>query len=310
MSSVDRKPQKKLLEELVEVARIIKDCQSLRGGVYNSMEFANVLTYQDTNKTWKEILENEQASHTAYWGYLSTLKRKGYMCYTPKKRGGTGWTVNSSYLVGTSQEIKTTIIDRTANIASKIGSAKTYSDCLHLIQSLVAADKTVTLVEFLAFLTQHTDYRALATRPDNAGEETRHIQQELEKYGLELAVFRSGYDADASRAHTQEIRGVNLWQLYRLLQVVEAEPLAKPTTPTTSECVDVPNEGQELSDVKVKPIIIEPSTETRTEDWGVSDDERPFQGQTKLLKFATMRAAKISISTLLSQLLDYIKHYY
>lgn len=222
-------------QDLIEADKVIKRHLSFNDGCWDSKIFMGVMHHQASGKLWPQAISEDGLSLNAWYGYTTWLKRHACLRYVSRTQKGSGWMVNQSLIEGTEQEIKTTIFDRVTNIASKLAPAEDYSHCYQMLVTLASADPSLTVKELLEFFDKRPGYRALATRQDNAGEETRHIQQELERYGLELAAFRSGYDVDASRPHTQEIRGVNLWQLYRLLQAVEAEPLAKPTAPTASQ---------------------------------------------------------------------------
>lgn len=178
---------KETKQDLIEADKMIKRHLTANNGCWDSKIFMGVMHQPSSGKLWSQVIADGDAQTTAWYAYVHRLQQRGYIKYIPKKVGGTGWMVNQEYVIGTDQEIKTTIIDRTANIASKLAPAKEYDDFHQMLITLTAKEPSLTVKELLEFLNKRSDYRALATRPDNAGKETLRIQQELEQYYVDYA---------------------------------------------------------------------------------------------------------------------------
>lgn len=258
MDTKVRKNKSELIRELVEVDRFIKTQQSAHGGCYSTKEFAHLLTPGSNSESWAQLIESGRYSPNSYVSFVHRLKAQGYIRYTPKTKGGTGWTVNQQYVAGTDQEIKTIIIDRTANIASKLDPAKYYTDFHQMLVALTAKEPSLTVKELLGFLNERSDYQALATRPDNAGEETLNIQKELEQYRLDYITFTTRLNGEEE----QTLSNLTLWQAYRVIQALNADrPKTSATTQPTKEA----------------PIVIGPICDAQSGDDLIDvDDEAPF----------------------------------
>lgn len=225
------KSRAELLRELKEVDVFLKRKQSEKGGCFRTEDFAHLMRtpYGDT---YKAAMESGRLSHQAFSLRVQKLKREGYFIYTQRKQGGAGWSVNPRYAATEGEGVvKTTILDKPANLKSKIHDASRYLNGLELITHLRNVAPMTTVGELYDMLKRFPEYEELCGQQDKSGETATNFQQELEQYQVRYAILCCLQDRE------QELRGVNLWQLYRVCQALDTPKPAAASRPeiVTSE---------------------------------------------------------------------------
>lgn len=230
-----------LKRQLAEADKLLKREQSLRGGCSDSGKLMGIFTPAGENLSWEETIAAGRRAKASYYCFISRLKGEGILLYTPKSKGGCGWSVNQKYVDKEQQEVKTVVVDRTQNIRSKLAEPSAYATFNDVLRTLLATVPEATIKELVTFLTCYPEFKRLAMREDVAGVETATIQKELETYRLDHVTFTTYLNGE----ERQKISQLTLWQLYRVMQALYVEP------PKSAE--------QPLKDA---PVIIEPVFDT------------------------------------------------
>lgn len=183
--------------------------------------------------------------------YAQYLKRKGYLIMRWAKDGGMGWEVNPEYLEG-ENEVKTTIVDYTLNIHSKLTTG--HNTAYDLLANIAKVSPSFTVGQLIETLKQPewAPELGLLTQKTNVADERLILQKELE--GVRVEYAKMGDHA----LNQAKLEGLNLWQLYRISQI-----LTMPT-PTKEEPEPVVEETVETEPIEVERVTAE------------LDDDRPF----------------------------------
>lgn len=213
------KTESRLISELQAAHRVIEKVRlEGHGRLVQSRDFVHCFLQESTGKPY--------ASDTgASAQFINRLRREGYLNYRSKRQGGDGWSVNPEYLVD-EEKVKTVVIDQIANIKSKLDV--THGSPYDLLCNVAKISPSFTVGQLVEALKQDA-WKAeeeLLTKRAVASDDRLSIQQELEGIKLDYVRFPAN-----NLASSGELHHVNLWQLYRIGQVIGTPAPAQSSQP-------------------------------------------------------------------------------
>lgn len=204
------KSEEELIKELNEAHKVIMSVRAQRDCKYvGSEHIAHCFRQVSTDAPYK--------AKSAPWnGYVQTLKRHGYLIIRWPRDGGMGWEVNPKYLRG-ENEVKTTLLAQLDNIKNKL--AGSHSCAYEVLTDLVKASPSFTVYQLVEALEEPgwKNESELFKQKTNVESERLALQKGLEAIEICHLDFKTdGHDSSG------ELNNVNLWQAYRIGQVLQA----------------------------------------------------------------------------------------
>lgn len=151
----------------------------------------------------------------AFRQYFYTLNKKGFISFRPHSQGGWGVEVNPECINGPST-VRTTIVDHTANVRSKLKETKEYRDAQMFLEELVSLNPSMPVGKLKELLAgSWSDFAPLFKKQlVDITTERLETKKDLESIKLERVDFAG---------NEQSLKNVSLWQALRIGKVLDED---------------------------------------------------------------------------------------